>query len=65
VIDGIERNILVLNDFYTAYQDSYQQGQVLFQLPTLPEGKHTIRIKAWDVANNSSEVVLDFVVVNR
>ncbi|MES2372487.1 MAG: type IX secretion system sortase PorU [Bacteroidota bacterium] len=65
VIDGIERNILVLNDFYTAYQDSYQQGQVLFQLPTLSEGKHSIRIKAWDVANNSSEVILEFVVVKQ
>ncbi|MDB5211854.1 MAG: hypothetical protein JWQ30_2681 [Sediminibacterium sp.] len=65
VIDGVERNILVLNDFYTAYQDSYQQGEVLFQLPPLAEGKHTIRIKAWDVANNSSEVTLEFVVVKQ
>ncbi|MES2330060.1 MAG: type IX secretion system sortase PorU [Bacteroidota bacterium] len=65
VIDGVERNILVLNDFYTAYQDSYQQGEVLFQLPTLAEGKHTIRIKAWDVANNSSVVTLEFVVVKQ
>jgi hypothetical protein len=65
VIDGVERNILVLNDFYTANQDSYQQGQVLFQLPTLTEGKHSIRIKAWDVANNSSEVTMDFTVVKQ
>ena len=65
VIDGNERNILVLNNFYTAYQDSYQQGQVLFQLPTLTEGKHQIRIKAWDVANNSSEALLDFIVVKQ
>lgn len=65
VIDGNERNVLILNDFYTALQDSYQQGQVRFQLPVLTEGKHTIRIKAWDVANNSSEVTLDFVVVKQ
>ncbi len=65
VIDGIDRNILVLNDFYTAYLDSYQQGQVLFQLPTLTEGKHSIRIKAWDVANNSGEATLEFVVVKQ
>lgn len=65
VIDGVERNILVLNDFYTAEQDSYQRGQVLFQLPTLTEGRHSIRIKAWDVANHSSEAVLDFVVVKK
>jgi hypothetical protein len=65
VIDGDERNVLVLNNFYTAYQDSYQQGQVLFQLPTLTEGKHSIRIKAWDVADNSGEATLNFVVVKQ
>lgn len=65
VIDGVERNILVLNDFYTAEQDSYQRGKVLFQLPTLTEGRHSIRIKAWDVANHSNEAVLDFVVVKK
>ena len=65
VLDGNERNVLILNNFYTAVQDSYQEGQVLFQLPSLSEGKHTIRIKAWDVANNSSEVTLDFIVVKQ
>lgn len=65
VLDGNERNVLVLNDFYTALQDSYQQGQVLYQLPTLTEGKHSIRIKAWDVANQSGETTLDFIVVKR
>ena len=65
IIDGNERNVLVLNDFYTALQDSYREGQVLFQLPTLSEGKHSIKIKAWDVANNSSEVTLDCIVVKQ
>ena len=65
VLDGNERNVLILNNFYTALQDSYQEGQVLFQLPTLSEGKHSIRIKAWDVANNSSEVTLDFIVAKQ
>lgn len=65
IIDGNERNVLVLNDFYTALLDSYQEGQVLFQLPTLAEGKHSIKIKAWDVANNSSEVTLDCIVAKQ
>jgi len=65
IIDGNERNVLVLNDFYTALLDSYKEGQVLFQLPTLSEGKHSIKIKAWDVANNSSEVTLDCIVVKQ
>ncbi len=62
VIDGAERALLVLNQYYTADADSYRSGQVRYQLPTLTEGPHSIRIKAWDVANNSSEASLDFVV---
>ncbi len=62
IIDGNERNVMVLNNYYTAIRDSYQEGQILFPLPTLSPGKHTIKIKAWDVANNSSEVTLDCVV---
>ena len=65
VIDGNERNVLVLNNFYTAALDSYQQGTVNFPLPTMTPGVHQIRIKAWDVANNSSEVLLNFVVAKQ
>jgi flagellar hook assembly protein FlgD len=42
--------------------NSYQQGVVHFQLPVLEPGPHTLKIKAWDVLNNSGEVQLDFVV---
>ena len=65
VIDGNERNVLVLNNFYTAVLDSYQEGTVYFPLPTLSVGPHQIKIKAWDVANHSSEVVLNFVVAKQ
>jgi hypothetical protein len=65
VIDGNERNILVLNGFYTSVLDSYQQGQVLFPLPLMSEGKHSVRIKAWDLANNSSEATISFVVAKQ
>ncbi len=62
VIDGDEKNTLVLNDFYQADLDSYQKGTIKFQLPALTNGAHTLKIKAWDVANNSSEYILDFIV---
>ena len=65
VIDGNERDVLVLNDYYTAIKDSYQAGLVRYQLPTLLEGTHRIRIKAWDVANNSSEIEIVFVVAKQ
>ncbi len=65
VIDGNERDVLVLNDYYTAINNSYQAGLVRYQLPTLSEGQHRIRIKAWDVANNSSEIEIVFVVAKQ
>jgi len=65
VIDGDDRNLIVLNDFYEAALDSYQSGQIRFQLPALSEGHHTITIKAWDVANNSGTITIDFVVAKQ
>ncbi len=65
VIDGNERDVLVLNDYYTAINNSYQAGLVRYQLPTLSEGQHRIRIKAWDVANNSSEIEIVFVLAKQ
>ena len=34
-------------------------------MPALEEGNHTIVIKAWDVANNSGEAVIDFRVLKK
>jgi hypothetical protein len=63
-LDGDNRNYFVLNDFYETELNSYQQGTVRFQLPKLTPGRHTLTVKAWDVVNNSSETVLDFIVAN-
>ncbi len=62
IIDGDERTVYLLNNFYETELDSYQRGNILFQLPSLTEGKHRIKIKAWDNQNNYTEVVLDFTV---
>ncbi len=65
VIDDESSNPLVLNEFYTANLDTYQSGSVRYTLPTLEKGKHTLTLKAWDVANNSSEARIDFVVQEK
>jgi hypothetical protein len=62
-LDGDNRNYYVLNNFYESDLDDYQKGTVRFQLPGLEPGPHSLKIKAWDVLNNSSEYILDFVVV--
>lgn len=53
---------LILNEFYQAAEDSYQEGEIRYRLGELSPGEHTITLKAWDVFNNSSEVSLEFVV---
>ncbi|MBN2748234.1 MAG: type IX secretion system sortase PorU [Bacteroidales bacterium] len=63
-INGVTEKNIVLNDYYEADLDSYQQGKVEFQLTDLSEGINTITVKAWDVHNNSSTATLSFNVVS-
>lgn len=62
VLDNDFSNVLVLNEFYQASIDDYTSGSVSFPLNNLSVGKHTLLLKAWDVANNSSEVEIEFEV---
>jgi len=64
VLDGDAGNTLILNDYYTALRDSYQEGSVRYQLKDLEEGEHRLRIRVWDVANNASEAETWFVVAD-
>jgi hypothetical protein len=63
-LDNDNRKFYILNDFYQGDLNSYQQGMVRFQLPELPPGAHTIKLKAWDVLNNSNEAILEFIVAD-
>lgn len=63
-LDDDENQFFILNDFFQADLNSYQQGRVSFQLPELEPGPHRLKIKAWDVLNNSSEAILEFIVEN-
>ena len=65
IIDGDDRTVYLLNNFYESELDNYQRGNILFQLPSLTEGKHRIKIKAWDNQNNYTEVVMDFYVTEE
>jgi hypothetical protein len=62
VIDGNTNQSFVLNDYYQSDLDNYTKGTVHYRFFDLPEGPHTLTLKAWDVYNNSSEATIDFVV---
>ncbi|APZ46562.1 hypothetical protein BW723_09790 [Polaribacter reichenbachii] len=64
ILDGDTSNPIILNDFYQTELDDYSNGKVNYTLRDLEVGPHTLKIKAWDTYNNSSESTLNFVVVS-
>ncbi|WP_323789319.1 type IX secretion system sortase PorU [Psychroserpens sp.] len=65
IIDGDETNPFVLNDYYQADIDDYQNGKVSYPFRDLDPGLHTLTLKAWDVYNNSSTSEIQFVVFDK
>lgn len=61
-LDANTDNSIVLNDYYQADLNSYKSGTIRYPFSDLSEGKHTLKIKAWDVYNNSSDAYTEFVV---
>ncbi|MFH1936173.1 MAG: hypothetical protein ABIK52_01260, partial [Bacteroidota bacterium] len=62
ILDGDSQNPQILNDYYVADLDTYKSGWISYPYYHLPEGRHSITLKVWDVFNNSSEAVISFVV---
>ncbi|MGC6428070.1 MAG: type IX secretion system sortase PorU [Flavobacteriales bacterium] len=63
ILDEETANPIVLNDFYQSDVDSYQSGKIIYPFNLLNEGTHRLKVKVWDVYNNSSEDELEFRVV--
>ena len=64
ILDEFSSTPYILNDYYEAAKDDYTNGTIRFQFTNLEEGYHTITVKIWDVFNNSSESMLDFIVTD-
>jgi len=62
-LDDDSQSSVVLNNYYESDMDSYQSGVVSYPYANLEEGVHQLKIKVWDVHNNSSEAFTEFVVV--
>lgn len=52
-IDGSAKSV-DLTEYYKGKTDSYQEGAAEFPLSNLSEGNHTLKVRAWDVHNNST-----------
>ena len=64
ILNDNDANKVVLNKFYEADLDSYKSGKINYKISNLQVGYHNIKVKAWDIFNNSNEESLDFIVVN-
>lgn len=62
ILDENSRNPIVLNAFYEGEVGDFMRGKVTYPFNELEKGRHTLRVKAWDVLNNSGEGYTEFVV---
>lgn len=65
ILDGDEVNPYILNDYYETELNDYTRGIVKFPFRDLAEGTHTLKLKAWDVYNNSTTTEIQFTVFNE
>ncbi len=62
ILDANTEKAIVLNDYYQSDLNSYKSGTIRYPYKDLEEGKHTLKLKVWDVYNNSSDSYTEFVV---
>ena len=64
-IQDDDEKIYNLNDFYEADIDDFTSGTINYPIQNLPDGKHIMKVKAWDVYNNMGEGQTEFVVASN
>jgi len=65
VIDNDPQQTYSLNEYYLADINNYMKGSLKYGLFNLEPGTHNIKLKAWDVYNNSSEKSIEFIVLEN
>jgi hypothetical protein len=64
VIDGDVTNPVVMNDYFETDLNDYTSGTLTYPMEDLADGWHSLKVKVWDVFNNSSEKTLEFKVIS-
>ncbi|MFT6718119.1 MAG: hypothetical protein ACJAY8_000509 [Sphingobacteriales bacterium] len=62
VLDGNTNQTVVLNSYYEGKLDSSASGKMEYRYEGLEPGKHELKVKVWDVNNNSTEKSISLVV---
>jgi hypothetical protein len=62
VLNNDYSNVYVLNEFYKSDKDDFTRGKIEYQFKDLRPGENSLVLKVWDVANNSTEAEITFMV---
>lgn len=62
ILDGNIRLPANLNNYFKTDQGNFTKGSIKYPYYQLSEGKHNIKVKAWDVYNNPGEGYIEFFV---
>ncbi|MDW3208587.1 MAG: type IX secretion system sortase PorU [Reichenbachiella sp.] len=62
-LDGSEAR--VLNEYYEATLDTYQEGWITYPLDNLEAGRHELTIEASDIFNNSTSQTIEFFITEE
>lgn len=66
IIDDDTKNVISLNSYFKYNIGSCTEGKVEYHIgKNLSEGWHTIKVKAWDLQNNSSESSIRIFVTEK
>ncbi len=64
LIDNNEQTTYSLNSYFIPTTGDYTSGKVEFSIPELPDGRHTLTMRAFDILNNPSTSTIEFYVNN-
>jgi hypothetical protein len=53
-----------LTDYYSSKKDDFRSGEIQYRLQNVPQGKNTLRLRAWDSYNNPATAQTQFTVTS-
>jgi len=62
ILDHDYSNVMVMNQYYESTSDDFRMGYLEYPFYNLPNGTHTLTLKAWDSYNNSSLSTIEFII---
>ncbi|MDP4282398.1 MAG: type IX secretion system sortase PorU [Bacteroidota bacterium] len=63
-LDDDTKNAIILNQYYQSDLNTFTSGYIKYPFFNLSDGEHTVKMKVWDVYDNSTEASISFRVIN-